>query len=168
MSVSVTPPCGPENPKAKGPVDSRYLEGLMEHLFLSEVLQFAWFQQQRRVDVLRPEVDISGCDLVLESDKRIRHLQLKGRWRSGNAQSVHVNARLRDHLDPCVVWIFWRVDPATCRVSLEYRYSPPSMWPSHSDGDSTFTLKRGHFLPGFLDIGGLMQHLFGDAASAGT
>jgi hypothetical protein len=51
---SATSPCGPANRFAKGPRDSRYVENIMEHAFLSEVLQHCWFILHHRVEVIRP------------------------------------------------------------------------------------------------------------------
>lgn len=155
-------PCGPENPKAKGqPEDARHVESIMEHVFLSEVLQYRWFVDGERVDVIRPEVDISGFDLVLESNDRIRHVQLKSRWINGNARSVKVHGRLIDHPDPCVVWVFWSVDAETCRVSAaRYRYCAPKTWPLPEPGNTSFILKWGDFTPGYLEIDELVSLLF--------
>lgn len=75
-------------------------------------------------------------------------------------RTVKINARLRNHPDPCVIWVFWRVDPATCQVSVQYRYSPSKSWPSPAAGEVNFILKWGDFLPGFLDIERLVSLLF--------
>jgi hypothetical protein len=119
-------PCGPANPFAKGPRDARYVENIMEHAFLSEVLQHCWFIRHHRVEVIRPDVDAGGYDLVLEANGRVRHVQLKS-YSAGGAKGAPkmINPRLRDHPDPCVVRISWKPDPETCRVVLRYRYSPP-------------------------------------------
>ena len=96
-----TLPCGPENQFARGRFeDSRYVESIMEHRFLSDVLQYCWFIQNRRVEVMRPEVDGGGYDLVLEADGRIRHIQLKSRWQEGRNRFLKINSRLRDHPEP--------------------------------------------------------------------
>jgi hypothetical protein len=162
--VSKTLPCGPDNPFARGRhEDSRYVESMMEHRFLSDVIQYCWFRQNRRVEVMRAEVDGGGYDLVLEAGRRIRHVQLKSRWQKGRRRSLQINSRLRDHRKPCVVWIFWQVDPMTCEVDLQYRYSEPSKWPVRSEGETTFTLKRDAFLPSedgrYLDIASLIGRL---------
>jgi hypothetical protein len=132
----------------------------MEHVFISELLQHRWFIDQDRVEVIRPEVDADGFDLVLEANKHVRHVQLKSRVRHGQARSTRINARLREHPDPCVVWVFWRVDPATCRVSVEYKYSPWQRWPPLEPGEPTFVLKWADFLPDYVDIEGLVSLLF--------
>lgn len=155
-------PCGPDNPFARGRFeDSRYVESMMEHRFLSDVLQHCWFIQNRRVEVMRAEVDGGGYDLVLEAAGRIRHIQLKSRWQEGRNRFLKINSRLREHPDPCVVWIFWSVDPATCEVNLRYRYSERANWPPPANGETTFMLKWADFTPssGFVDISALVTEL---------
>ena len=165
-------PCGPQNPLVVGQSeDSRYVENIMEHALLSDVLQHCWYVENLRVEVMRPEVDGGGYDLVLEAKRpgrkrgRVRHVQLKSRWRHGGRRTIkNLNSRLRDHPDPCVVWIFWQVDPATCRVTLQYRYSPMSKWPNPVPGASKFNLAWQDFIPGpgagFLNTRGLASNLF--------
>jgi len=143
-------------------VDSRYDENLIEHAFLSELLQYCRFVVDKRVEVLRPDVDAGGYDLVLEARGRLRHVQLKSRWYPGRKRNrtLDVNSRLHDHPDPCVVWTFWEVDPATCRVNLRYKYSEASDWPPQVVGASTFQLAWKDFSPGYLGVAGLMAKLF--------
>jgi hypothetical protein len=129
----------------------------MEHAFLSEVLQHCWFIQDHPVEVIRPDVDAGGYDLVLEAKGQVRHVQLKSRWKKAAGPKVlkKVNSRLLGHRDPCVVWIFWQADPATCRVTLQYKYSEKAnrhpearKWPEPMPGVATFELKGAHFLRG--------------------
>jgi len=155
-------PCGPGNPFARGRFeDSRYVESMMEHRFLSDVLQYCWFIENRRVEVMRPEVDGGGYDLVLQANGRIRHIQLKSRWQEGRNRSLKINSRLREHPDPCIVWIFWEVDPATCEARLRYRYSERANWPQPVPGETSFLLKWANFLPspGYVDISALVAQL---------
>ncbi|MCA1706608.1 MAG: hypothetical protein LC808_26435 [Actinobacteria bacterium] len=44
--------------------ESRTVEKLMEHIFLSEILQECWFHRRQVVEVLRAEVDAAGYDLA--------------------------------------------------------------------------------------------------------
>ncbi len=158
-------PCGPANPFAKGPRDSRYVENIMEHAFLSEVLQHCWFVLHHRVEVIRPDVDAGGYDLVLEANERVRHVQLKSHSAGGAKGAPKlINSRLRDHPDPCVVRISWKADPSTCRVALRYRYSEKANWPPPVDGATTFELKGAHFVPStpaFFETPDLVDQLFG-------
>jgi len=45
---------------------SNFFEQLVEHAFISELLQEAWFRYGKTVEVLRSEIDTSGYDLLLE------------------------------------------------------------------------------------------------------
>jgi hypothetical protein len=44
---------------------SSYREVLLEHLFSGEVMRYLWLQGVIRMEVLRPQVDDGGYDLVL-------------------------------------------------------------------------------------------------------
>jgi hypothetical protein len=158
-------PCGRSNPFAAGQTkDARYVENIMEHAFLSDVLQHCWFVRHHRVEVIRPDVDAGGYDLVLDANGRIRHVQLKSRWKGGRSKvGTQILSRLRDHADPCVVSISWQANAATCRVDLQYRYSDKAKWPPPVWGASTFELTGRHFLPDFLDTPALVAELFGPA-----
>jgi len=73
---------------------------------------------------------------------------------------LKVNSRLREHDDPCVIWIFWDWDTTARRVRLEYRYSPQEKWPDPDPGEPPiFELRNTHFLPD-LNIAQLAVHLF--------
>ncbi len=47
-------------------IDSSYIEKMIEHIFLSKILRVSWALSKKKINVLRPEVDDSGYDLVLE------------------------------------------------------------------------------------------------------
>ena len=56
---------------------SSHREKVVEHVFLGELLRHLWVARIAGVQVLKPEVDASGYDLVLSLGKVIRHVQLK-------------------------------------------------------------------------------------------
>lgn len=56
--------------------ESSFREKMLEHIFISEVLQEAWLKYGRTIEVLRSGVDSSGYDLVLEYNSIVRHVQL--------------------------------------------------------------------------------------------
>lgn len=119
------------------------------------------------VEVIRPDVDAGGYDLVLEANGRVRHVQLKG-YAAGGAKGAPklINSRLRDHPDPCVVRISWKPNPEKCRVDLRYRYSDWRSWPPVLDGTPNFELKGAHFVPTTPDLfetPDLVDQLFGPA-----
>lgn len=101
---------------------STYREKLIEHIFISELLQEAWIGRQMMIDVLRSEIDASGYDLVLECEGVVRHVQLKSsRWNS-KTDWHDINAKLAKKPAGCVVWILVREDEVTRRIDLSYRY----------------------------------------------
>lgn len=103
-------------------VNSSALEHVLEHVFLSELLQEAWFGRGAVIDVLHTSVDAFGYDVVLEHDSVIRHVQLKARRLSGRQSRLKVNSLLATRPSGCVVWMGWERAPATNRLSIEYRW----------------------------------------------
>ena len=81
---------------------SSYRESLVEHLFLGELLRTLW---PHRVEVMKPEVDDGGYDLVLEAGGRIRHVQLKSSVLKGKTSKQKVRRCLKLKPSGCVVWI---------------------------------------------------------------
>ena len=101
---------------------SSYREKLLEHLFLSELLQVGWFKDPPiRVEVIRPDVDNSGYDLLLECGRFRRYVQLK---RSHKARDPTVNAGLGKKKGGCVVIILFSVagQGSTRTYNLRYRF----------------------------------------------
>ena len=81
---------------------STYRESLIEKRFLSDLLTALWPEQ---VEVLRPEVDIAGYDLVLEARKQTRHVQLKSAVRKMKKGNRSVRGRLCEKPAGCVLCI---------------------------------------------------------------
>lgn len=84
---------------------SSFREKLIEHLFVSEMLKLSWLKGDCQLEVLKPEVDNAGCDIVLENNNIIRHIQLKASKLGGKTPSQKVNIRLASKPSGCVVWI---------------------------------------------------------------
>ena len=84
---------------------SSFREKLIEHLFISEMLKLSWLKGNCQLEVLKPEVDNAGCDIVLENNNIIRHIQLKASKLGGKTPSQKVNIRLASKPSGCVVWI---------------------------------------------------------------
>ncbi|MFH1269007.1 MAG: hypothetical protein ABIK89_25045 [Planctomycetota bacterium] len=101
---------------------SSFYEKLVEHVFVSEVVQEAWFRFRRSVEVLRAEVDDAGYDLVLECNGVIRHVQLKSSRERASTSSQTVNTALAEKPSGCVVWLVRVEDENRCRVKLRYRF----------------------------------------------
>ncbi len=103
-------------------VKSGFYEQLVEHVFISELLQEAWFSYGSTVEVLRSEIDSSGYDLVLECNNILRHVQLKNSRAEGKTASQKVNTALAQKPSSCVVWIIRHESSESHRMSLKYLY----------------------------------------------
>ena len=84
---------------------SSHREKVVEHVFLGELLRYLWVARIPNVQVLKPEVDAAGYDLVLSLGKVVRHVQLKASMRDGKAAHQPVHEALGEHPSGCVVWI---------------------------------------------------------------
>jgi hypothetical protein len=103
-------------------LSSTFYEQLTEHVFISELLQEAWFRFGKRVEVLRPEIDAAGFDLVLECDGILRHVQLKASRVGARTSRQKLNIALESRVGGCVIWIVRVLDEEKHRISLRYRY----------------------------------------------
>ena len=118
QSISPHPSTSDENMYLK----SSFYEQLVEHVFISEVLQEVWFRFRKTVEVLRSEVDASGYDVVLECNGVLRHVQLKTSKIGGKRANQKVNVALSDKPSGCVVWILRNEDQQNHRVRLQYLF----------------------------------------------
>ncbi len=100
--------------------DSSFREKMLEHIFLAEILQEAWLVRGQTAEVLRPEVDNAGYDLVLELRGICRYIQLKGSRSGGRAGWKDVNIKLAEKPGGCVIWIFY--ENVQGRAKLCYRF----------------------------------------------
>ena len=127
---------------------SSFYEQLVEHAFISEVLQEVWFGFGETVEVLRSEVDRSGYDVVFECNGVMRHVQLKTSKSDARRQTQNVNIALAEKPSGCIVWLIRHECQATRRVRLSYLFfgAPPNQpLPSldgfrigrHTKGDAT-------------------------------
>lgn len=82
---------------------------VLEHLFAGAVMRHLWLSGFRRLEMLKPQVDDSGYDLVLEANAVVRHIQLKASHVGAATPGVKVNAALAQKPSGCVVWL--RFDP---------------------------------------------------------
>lgn len=102
---------------------STFYEQLVEHTFISELLQEAWFGHNEVVEVMRSEIDAYGYDLVLECRGVLRHVQLKTSKNPDSQQNVATV--LGDKPAGCIVLVV-RVDPKNDidanRTKLSYRF----------------------------------------------
>jgi hypothetical protein len=79
-------------------------ERIVEHLFVGEALRRLWRKEITDVEVLRPEFDAHGYDLVMVRKDILRHIQFKtGTTRKpGN---ISVPLALASKPSGCVIWI---------------------------------------------------------------
>ena len=89
---------------------SSFREKLIEHLFISEMLKISWQKGDCQLEVMKPEVDNGGCDIVLEDNNIIRHIQLKASRLDGKTSRQKVNNRLASKPSGCVIWISFDED----------------------------------------------------------
>lgn len=108
--------------KEQSSTRSTFFEQMLEHVFVSEVLQEAKFRYEKEVEVLRSEIDNRGYDLVLECNGVLRHVQLKGSYHESKTAKQNVHQDLATKPNGCVVWYVWRVDAETRRIELSYLY----------------------------------------------
>lgn len=101
---------------------STFFEQLVEHVFISEILQESYYGSGMTVEVLRAEIDASGYDLVLERNGVMRHVQLKTSRTAGRTAVQKVHTALSVKPSGCVVWIIRDEDPETRRMRLSYRF----------------------------------------------
>ena len=106
---------------------SNFYEQLVEHAFISELLQEAWFRYGKTVEVLRSEIDSSGYDLLLECNGVIRYVQFKNSIAGSKTAYQKINIALAEKPSGCVVWLMREEDEDTCRVKLRYLFfgNPP-------------------------------------------
>jgi hypothetical protein len=90
---------------------SSYREMLLEHLFAGAVMRHLWLRGVGRVEMLKPQVDDSGYDLVLEAKGFVRHIQLKASHHGAATARVNINIALQEKPSGCVIWLHF--DPNT-------------------------------------------------------
>ena len=88
-------------------IHSSYREMLLEHLFAGAVMSHLWLNGFGRVEVLKPQVDNSGYDIVLEANNVVRHIQLKASHLDSSTHQVNINVSLQDKPSGCVVWMYF-------------------------------------------------------------
>lgn len=90
--------------------NSSHREKVVEHVFLGELLRYLWVKRIAGVQVLKPEVDAAGYDIVLSLGRVIRHVQLKTMIKGGKARFQPMHDSLATHPSGCVVWIVLNED----------------------------------------------------------
>lgn len=102
---------------------SSYREMLLNHLFVGEVLRHFW-GQDKYSEVLWPEVDDGGYDVVLDLGKIIRHVQLKASHAKSSTAHVPMNIKLMEKRSGCVVWMIFDEDTLEFKQFLWFGGTP--------------------------------------------
>ena len=97
---------------------SSYRESLLEHLFAGEIMRHLWLSGVKRLEVLKPQVDDGGYDLVLETAKVVRHIQLKATFQGSKVSRFSINTALGSKPSGCVVVL--KFDPRTLDLGPFY------------------------------------------------
>lgn len=82
---------------------SSYREMLLEHLFAGELMRHVWRSGLKRLEVLKPQVDDGGYDMVLEGNAIVRHVQLKATFRGSTVARFNINTALALKPSGCVI-----------------------------------------------------------------
>lgn len=106
----------------KSSLHSMFYEKMTEHLFLAELVQEAWFGFNKKIEVLRSEVDDAGYDLALECNGTLRYIRLKSSSADAKTARKTINDALAKKPGGCVVWILRHEDRNSRRMSLTYRF----------------------------------------------
>lgn len=112
---------------------SSYREMVLEHILIGDILRYMWKRGPVIVDILKPQVDRAGYDLVLECNSVIRHVQLK--TSHADARTAHVSVHLQLGAKPsgCVIW--YRFDPDSLGLGPYYWFGGPPGGPLPSIAD---------------------------------
>jgi hypothetical protein len=80
---------------------------LIEHLFVGEMMRRLWLRGIAQFEVLKPEVNDGGYDLVVEANGIARHIQLKSSFKGARTGQVKVSLNLAHKPSACVIWILF-------------------------------------------------------------
>jgi len=80
-------------------------ENTLEHIFIGDVMRTLWVSGVYDLEVLKPEVDDSGYDIVFETRSIVRHIQLKSTKRGSHVSSVNVQLQLGNKPNGCIIII---------------------------------------------------------------
>lgn len=106
---------------------------LLEHLFAGEVMRHAWLAGIRRPEILKPQVDDGGYDIVLEGNDVVRHVQLKTTFRGSTVKKFNVNTGLALKASGCIVVLLF--DPNSLELG-------PFLWFGSAPGQRLPDLER--------------------------
>ena len=104
-------------------INSSFIENMIEHVFISEMLQEAWLNRNHlKLEVLRAEVDESGYDIVMICNNKIRYIQLKTSEVNGTTKMQKLNISLLEKENACIIWIIREEDTNSKRYKFKYLF----------------------------------------------
>ncbi|MHC4672290.1 MAG: hypothetical protein ACYTBZ_07375 [Planctomycetota bacterium] len=123
---------------------STYREKILEHLLVGDILRHLW-SERRRAEVMKPEVDAAGYDIVIECDSTLRHVQLKSSRAGAKTARQKVHLQLAEKPSGCVIWMIFEPESLAFESFLWFGGKPGEPLPDirqlpvakHSKGDST-------------------------------
>ena len=111
-----------ESDTAKYYLNSNFIEQMVEHEFISRVIQYVWFTEQDKIEILRSEIDDYGYDIVLEYQGIMRHIQLKTSIKGGSTRTQKLNLALTQKVGGCIIWIEREECPDSQQFKFEYLF----------------------------------------------
>lgn len=103
-------------------------ERIVEHVFVGDIRRTLWRHGVTEVEILRPEFDAHGYDLVISRGPVVRHIQLK----TQAAGKVSVASALAEKPSGCVVWIGLNKDTLELGPFMRFGGSPGKPLPDIS------------------------------------
>lgn len=149
---------------SKDSTRSSLRESIIEHIFVGEILRKLWLRNVTQIEVLKPQVDDAGYDLVIDctpnpESKRsiIRHVQLKSSRTGAKRASVNVSLKLTQKPSWCVIWVFFDPSALSLGPFLWFGSRPGQPPPEianfkktkHTKGDAT---GKKAYRPGLREV----------------
>lgn len=111
---------------------SSYREMLLEHLFAGEVMRHLWISGTKRLEMLKPQVDDGGYDLVLEANAVVRHIQLKATFSGSKVERFNINLGLASKPSGCVIVVIFEQSTLKLGPFLWFGNAPGKQLPDLS------------------------------------
>ena len=149
---------------------SLYIEKMIEHLFIGELLKVSWVLwlkgRSSLLEVAKPEVDDSGYDVILEANEFVRHVQLKSSILGGKTSQQTVHKRLAEKPSGCVVWVRFDEETLELKEFLFYGSKPGRRLSLHNlppvaKRPNTHRIRKGLF-DSYESAEEIYQVLFGE------
>lgn len=103
-------------------MESSFRKKMLEHIFISELMQEAWFKHHTTIEILKSELDSFGYDLVLEYNGVVRYVQLKSSKKNASTARQTVNINLASKPGGCVIWLQFEENINLNRAEISYKF----------------------------------------------